>query len=182
MLTQDRLVQAPGRFRIFIDGTELFAADLTDCASKPMSTNRLRSSIICGGFWPENIGARRTSCQEQNVDEMFLNEMRERLQARAVELRDTIARIDGTTAPVSPNNAIGRLTRLDAMQATSMRQAAARDHDLELRHVVRALEAMANGKYGICRRCKEDMAELRLRAKPEAFLCLACASNAVHRR
>ena len=111
------------------------------------------------------------------MDETFLNEMRERLQWRAAELRDTIARIDGTTAPVSPNNAIGRLTRLDAMQATSMRRAAARDHDLELHSVVRALKAMADGEYGICRRCKEDLAEARLRAKPEAFLCVACAST-----
>jgi DnaK suppressor protein len=116
------------------------------------------------------------------VDETFINEMRERLGSRVVELRDTIARIEGTTAPVSPDNAIGRLTRLDAMQATSMRRAAARDHDLELHHVVRALETMANGEYGICRRCKEDIAEARLRAKPEAFLCVACTSSATPRR
>lgn len=116
--------------------------------------------------------------QEHGVDETFLNEMRERLQSRAVELRDTIARIDGATAPVSPNNAIGRLTRLDAMQATSMRRAVARDHDLELQNVARALKAIAAGEYGVCRRCKEDIAPARLRAKPEAFLCVACTSNA----
>ena len=116
------------------------------------------------------------------MDETFLNEMRERLQSRAAELRDTIARIEGTTAPVSPNNAIGRLTRLDAMQATSMRRATARDHDLELRHAVRALEAMAAGEYGVCHRCKEDLTEARLRAKPEAFLCVDCSSRVASRR
>jgi DnaK suppressor protein len=115
-------------------------------------------------------------CQEHHVDETFLNEMRERLQSRAAELRDTITRIDGTTAPISPNNAIGRLTRLDAMQATSMRRAVARDHDLELQNVERALKAIAANGYGVCRRCKEDIASARLRAKPEAFLCVACAS------
>ena len=118
--------------------------------------------------------------QEHGVDETFLNEMRERLQSRrsCAELRDTIARIDGATAPVSPNNAIGRLTRLDAMQTTSMRRAVARDHDLELQNVARALKAIAAGEYGVCRRCKEDIAPARLRAKPEAFLCVACTSNA----
>jgi DnaK suppressor protein len=116
--------------------------------------------------------------QEHGVDETFLNEMRERLQSRAAELGDTIARIDGAIAPVSPNNAIGRLTRLDAMQATSMRRAVARDHDLELQNVARALKAISAGEYGVCRRCKEDIARARLRAKPEAFLCVACTSNA----
>lgn len=115
--------------------------------------------------------------QEHGVDERFLNEMRERLQSRAVELRDTIARIDGATAPVSPNNAIGRLTRLDAMQATSMRRAVAHDHDIELQNIERALKAIADGEYGICRRCKEYIAQARLRAKPEAFLCVACTSS-----
>jgi DnaK suppressor protein len=116
------------------------------------------------------------------VDETFLNEMRERLQARAAELRDTITRLDGTTAPVSPNNAIGRLTRLDAMQATSMRRAVAHDHDIELQNVERALKALAAGEYGVCRRCKEDIAQARLRAKPEAFFCVACTSGAARGR
>lgn len=111
------------------------------------------------------------------MDETFVSEMRERLEARAAELRDTIGRIDGTTAPISPNNAIGRLTRLDAMQATSMRRAVARDHDVELQNVGRALKAIAAGEYGVCRRCKEDIATARLRAKPEAFLCVACTSG-----
>lgn len=111
------------------------------------------------------------------MDETFVNQMRERLQARAAELRDMISRMDGTTAPVSPNNAIGRLTRLDAMQATSMRRAVARDHDVELQNVGRALKAIAASKYGICRRCKEHIDRARLRAKPEAFLCLACTSE-----
>ena len=115
------------------------------------------------------------------MDETFSNEMRERLQSRAAELRDTISRIDGTTAPVSPNNAIGRLTRLDAMQATSMRRAVARDHELELQNVERALKAIAAGDYGVCRRCKEDIAEARLRAKPEAVLCVACTSTGAGR-
>ena len=113
------------------------------------------------------------------MDDAFVNEMRDRLQVRAAELRDTIGRIDGTTAPVSPNTAIGRLTRLDAMQATSMRRAVARDHDIELQNVVRALMAIAAGEYGACRRCKAQIAAARLRAKPEAFLCVACASGTV---
>jgi DnaK suppressor protein len=119
-----------------------------------------------------------TSVRGYGVDETFLSEMRERLQARAADLRDTITRLDGTTAPVSPNNAIGRLTRLDAMQATSMRRAVARDHDIERQNVERALKALAAGEYGVCRRCKEEIAQARLRAKPEAFLCVACTSGA----
>lgn len=114
------------------------------------------------------------------MDEVFVEEMRAQLAARAAEIRQTLAHIDTATAPVSPDNAIGRLTRLDAMQATSMRVALARDHEVELRHVERALAAIGEGEYGHCRRCKEPIAEARLRARPEALQCLACASASAH--
>ncbi|MBP7777571.1 MAG: TraR/DksA C4-type zinc finger protein [Acidobacteria bacterium] len=110
------------------------------------------------------------------MDETFVEEMRARLAARAAEIRQTLAHIDTATAPVSPDVAIGRLTRVDAMQSTSMRMALARDHEVELRHVERALKASDGGDYGDCRRCKEPIAQARLRARPEALLCLACAT------
>lgn len=106
----------------------------------------------------------------------FHAEMRERLEARAAEIRQTLAHINASTAPVSPDNAIGRLTRLDAMQATSMRQALGRDHEIELRQIAQALKSMDDGTYGICRRCEEPIAEARLRARPEALLCVGCAA------
>jgi DnaK suppressor protein len=110
------------------------------------------------------------------MDATFVEEMRKRLAARAAEIRQTLAHIDTATAPVSPDNAIGRLTRVDAMQATAMRVALARDHEIELRQVERALKAIADDDYGSCRRCREPIAEARLRARPEALLCVACAS------
>lgn len=112
------------------------------------------------------------------MDPSFLAEMRAQLSTRLLEIRATLGHLEGATAPVSPDNAIGRLTRLDAMQATALRQALARNHEVELGQLERALEAIDAGTYGICRRCGEEIAEARLRARPQAFLCLACTSEA----
>lgn len=112
------------------------------------------------------------------MDDGFIEDARQRLVRRAAELRKTIGHIKDETGPVAPDNAIGRLTRLDAMQAASMRTALGREHEVELRHVDRALDAIAGGEYGSCRRCKGPISEARLRAKPEAFICLACADTA----
>lgn len=109
------------------------------------------------------------------MDPEFLVEMRGRLEARAAEIRQTLEHIKGSTAPVSPDVAIGRLTRLDAMQAASMRQALGRDHQVELRQIAQALRSIDEGTYGICRRCEEPIAEPRLRAMPQALLCVTCA-------
>ncbi|HUU34498.1 MAG TPA: hypothetical protein VMW48_10565, partial [Vicinamibacterales bacterium] len=88
------------------------------------------------------------------MEQAFLAEMRARLSARAQDIRRTLGHMEGTTAPMSPDNAIGRLTRLDAMQAIALRQALARDHEAELGLIERAVAALEAGTYGICRRCR----------------------------
>ncbi len=115
------------------------------------------------------------------MDAEALRELHGRLVARAAELRQTIASVAETSGPVSPDNAIGRLTRLDAMQAASMQAELHRGHAAELRLVERALDAIASGEYGTCARCGEDISQARLLAKPEAFLCVVCAERAARR-
>lgn len=112
------------------------------------------------------------------MTDLFLAEMQTLLSARAEELRSTLASMHGASAPVAPDNAIGRLTRVDAMQAVSVRQALARDHEAELHLVERALRAVADGEYGVCRRCREPIAEARLRARPHALSCVKCVESA----
>ena len=46
--------------------------------------------------------------------------------------------------------------------------------EITLRAVQKALENVKNGTYGICENCEELIAEKRLRAIPEAVLCLSC--------
>jgi len=111
------------------------------------------------------------------MDDAFIEDARLRLVSRAAELRTTLGHIKDETGPVAPDNAIGRLTRLDAMQAASMRTALGREHEIELGNVDRAIKAIAEGEYGTCRRCREPISEARLRARPEAFICVACADT-----
>ena len=47
----------------------------------------------------------------------------------------------------------------------------------EIASVRRALLRIEHGEYGICARCGEDIAPARLAARPEAALCIDCASK-----
>jgi RNA polymerase-binding protein DksA len=47
----------------------------------------------------------------------------------------------------------------------------------EISSVKRALLRIEQGEYGICVRCGGDISEGRLEARPEAALCIACASQ-----
>ena len=50
------------------------------------------------------------------------------------------------------------------------------EHTLEvqLRDVVKALESIKNGTYGICKYCKQPIEEKRLEARPTSSSCVAC--------
>ncbi len=45
-----------------------------------------------------------------------------------------------------------------------------------IRVVTAALERIADGSYGVCETCGEDIAEGRLEAIPEATRCVNCAA------
>jgi DnaK suppressor protein len=108
-------------------------------------------------------------------------QLRQQLEARASQLREALDRpAEGST--VAPDNAIGRLTRLDAMQAGYMVEALRREHAQELGAVERALSRIDGDEYGICRNCEEEIPFARLAAKPDAQFCLACAEARERRR
>lgn len=47
----------------------------------------------------------------------------------------------------------------------------------EIASVRRALDRIRDGEYGTCVECGGAIAEGRLKARPEAALCIACASE-----
>ena len=97
------------------------------------------------------------------------------------EIEDVIARQlsgpDDSTAPVAPDNAIGRLTRMEALQAQQIGQAGKRRLEQRLRNIRKALEAIDEGTYGTCVRCGDEVPAGRLQIMPEARLCVRCAAR-----
>lgn len=99
---------------------------------------------------------------------------RARLEDTAADLRRRIAAGEDAEQPVTPDRAIGRLTRVEAMQAQQMALALRRRHEQRLQRIERALALITQGAYGTCTRCGEDIALARLDAAPDTFLCVAC--------
>ena len=99
---------------------------------------------------------------------------RARLEDAAADLRRRITAGEDAEQPVTPDRAIGRLTRVEAMQAQQMALALRRRHEQRLQRIERALGLIAQGAYGVCTRCGDDIAPARLDAAPDTFLCVAC--------
>ncbi|MEM7017970.1 MAG: TraR/DksA C4-type zinc finger protein [Pseudomonadota bacterium] len=74
-------------------------------------------------------------------------------------------------------NAVGRLSRMDAMQQQNMALANKRSLSVRLAKTHKALSAIKSGDYGFCEECGEEISAGRLELYPESDLCIRCQSN-----
>jgi DnaK suppressor protein len=106
-----------------------------------------------------------------------IDELRLRLLALRAELEGQQAQAADSTKVVAPDNAIGRLTRLDAMQQRGMAIEEQRRREVRLQQITGALAAVESKDYGFCRRCQEPIGYKRLTAKPESPFCMPCTGG-----
>ena len=107
-----------------------------------------------------------------------LNELRCDLEGLQVELRDLIRESAAGAATVELDQArVGRLSRMDAIQQQKMIEAARRARQLRLQQVDGALHRLAEGDYGACLGCGEELAFERLKARPETLFCVPCQNR-----
>lgn len=110
-------------------------------------------------------------------DAAALERFKAKLETRAREIRATIERSSDQTAAVKPDSAIGRLTRVDAVQAGYISEALRREMKAEMARIERALRSIDEGTFGMCRSCGAVLSDARLDAKPDATLCVQCAAK-----
>jgi len=82
---------------------------------------------------------------------------------------------DSRQAVTLDQQSVGRLSRMDAMQAQAMAQANERHRRSELSRIDAALRRVEEGEYGYCLKCGEAIAAKRLEADPAASFCVECA-------
>ncbi len=82
-------------------------------------------------------------------------------------LRKDIKSYKLITQPVSPDNAIGRLTRMEAINSKSINEAALNKARLTLSKMERALAMIDDPDFGLCRECEEEIPYARLMIMPE---------------
>jgi len=101
------------------------------------------------------------------------------LKEKRKALVETVAHRDDDAQSVELDQTrVGRLSRMDAMQAQAMAQETQRRDQLELSRIDAALERFGKDEYGYCLRCGEQISERRLEVDPAATLCIKCASAA----
>ncbi len=105
-------------------------------------------------------------------------EMRKVLEDLKAETGGRIEGLTQSSRPVDVDGSIGRVTRTDAIQQQQTALTGLRRAKDMLIFLESALEKLDDGTYGECTACGEQIAWKRLKARPDAKLCIGCAREA----
>jgi DnaK suppressor protein len=113
------------------------------------------------------------------VDELTADQIAELIAALHALHTDLSARTENSdrTATVTlDQTAVGRISRVDALQQQAMAKAEVVRHGQRLKRVSGALVRVDMETYGDCLLCGEIIPFRRLQAQPEAPFCVTCAA------
>ncbi|MFT4660053.1 MAG: DnaK suppressor protein [Patiriisocius sp.] len=105
------------------------------------------------------------------------NELEILIKDNIIKLEKEIVTLKELTKPIPPENAIGRISRMDAINNKSVNEAALRSSELKLRKLLRAKERLREDSYGLCGKCGIDINPMRLMLLPESNFCVRCAAR-----
>ena len=77
--------------------------------------------------------------------------------------------------PIAPENAIGRISRMDAINNKSVVEAALREAKNKMFQLKVMQTKIMDADFGYCIKCKKDIPLGRLMIRPHSKFCVNCA-------
>ncbi len=107
--------------------------------------------------------------------EINRTEIRAKIEAEISKTQKLVQEYSELTKPVEPENAIGRISRMDAIQNKSVTEAALRKTKEKLEKLEFALTKVDDDEFGICVSCKKPIPLGRILIMPQSMTCVACS-------
>jgi DnaK suppressor protein len=109
------------------------------------------------------------------IEQADRNQLRQHIRQEQDKVKGDIASLAEQTGPVAPDNAIGRLSRMDAMSSRKISEAKLRDAKSRLVLLDHALAKIDQPDFGLCTSCGDPIPLARLQFMPESRFCVDCA-------
>jgi DnaK suppressor protein len=102
--------------------------------------------------------------------------LKSRLAKKIRRTREKIVSMEEMTQPITPENSIGRISRMDAINNKSVMEAALRTARQELENMEYAEKHIDDTDFGMCQKCGNEINFRRLLLIPGSNRCVHCAS------
>jgi len=102
---------------------------------------------------------------------------RQKIEAKIDSTNEEVNELKELTKPISPNDAIGRVSRMDAINNKTINEAALRKAETKLKKLNHALTKIDDPEFGKCASCGLEIQEGRLLLMPESNKCVRCAAR-----
>ena len=102
-------------------------------------------------------------------------ELKSKILSSITDTESDIKELEELTKPIAPENAIGRISRMDAINNKSINQAALTQARIKLDKLRFALDKCSEPEFGSCKRCRQPIPMGRLILMPESLFCVGCA-------
>lgn len=99
------------------------------------------------------------------------------LKKEKIKVEEKIEGLRELTQPISPDSAIGRVSRMDAINNKSVNEAALRQAEEKLNKIIISLEQSGAPDFGKCKSCGAPIPMGRLIVMPGSSLCVKCAGQ-----
>lgn len=106
-----------------------------------------------------------------------LKQYKQQITNLITTIKEEMIILESASQPIAPDDSIGRLTRMEAIQAKSVNETLIKTKKLKLTKLEHALKRIAADTYGICPKCEDEIDESRLDILPETPLCIDCANT-----
>ncbi len=105
------------------------------------------------------------------------NNLKEKINETIIKTEAEIEQLNDATKPISPENSIGRISRMDAINNKSVSEAALRSSKRKLAALRFALTKIDAPDFGKCTWCGNTIPPARLMFMPQSTRCVRCADR-----
>ncbi len=103
--------------------------------------------------------------------------LKENIIVKIALFKEQIEELKEITKPIEPDCAIGRVSRMDAINNRSVNEAALRQKQKQLIGLEYAIKNINDKKFGICITCGQSIPLGRILIMPGSKRCVNCASR-----
>ncbi|MFC2152034.1 TraR/DksA family transcriptional regulator [Bacteroidota bacterium] len=109
------------------------------------------------------------------MDEKTIKDIKDKIVSEIKKTEKSVHEYREITKPIAPENAIGRVSRMDAINNKSVAEAALRKAEDKLIKLKYMLTQINEKDFGICAKCKNQIPIGRILLMPQSKYCVNCA-------